>query len=39
MLPITLGEADALVDGLRLFKARVAEHDGRLCLTCFSDSD
>ncbi|WP_200379941.1 FliM/FliN family flagellar motor switch protein [Rubrivivax gelatinosus] len=39
VLPITLGEADALVDGLRLFKARVAEHDGRLCLTCFSDSD
>ncbi|WP_164963656.1 FliM/FliN family flagellar motor switch protein [Rubrivivax sp. JA1026] len=39
VLPITLGEADALVDGLRLFKARVAEHDGRLCLTCFSDSE
>lgn len=39
VLPITLGEADAMVDGLRLFKARVAEHDGRLCLTCFSDSE
>lgn len=37
VLPITLGAADVLIDDSRLFTASIAEHKGKLCLTCFED--
>lgn len=37
VIPVSFGAADVLVDGSRLFTARVAEHKGKLCLTAFED--
>lgn len=39
VLPVRLGLADVLVDQSRLFKAAVAEHKGKLCLTSFEDAE
>ena len=39
VLPVRLGLADVLVDDSRLFKAAVAEHQGKLCLTSFEDAE
>lgn len=39
VLPVRLGLADVLVDDARLFKAAVAEHQGKLCLTSFQDAE
>ena len=39
LIPIRLKAADVLVDGSRLFTASVAEHQGKLCLTSFADTD
>lgn len=37
VIPISLSDADVLIDDSRLFTATVAEHKGKLCLTAFSD--
>src|SRR5690606_20048729 len=39
VLPISLGDADVLIDDSRLFTASVAEHHGKLCLTSLADVD
>lgn len=39
VIPIHMHDADVLIDGSRLFTATVAEHDGKLCLTCFEDAE
>ena len=39
VIPVDLGAADVLIDGSRLFTAAVAEHNGKLCLTSFLDSE
>lgn len=38
IIPVNLGATDVLIDGSRLFTARVAEHKGKLCLTAFDDT-
>ena len=38
IIPISMNDADVLVDDSRLFTATVAEHKGKLCLTCFEDA-
>jgi flagellar motor switch protein FliM len=35
VIPITLASTDVLIDDARLFTASIAEHKGKLCLTCF----
>jgi flagellar motor switch protein FliM len=37
IVPISLGAADVMVGGSRLFTAAVAERKGKLCLTSFED--
>jgi flagellar motor switch protein FliM len=37
LIPVRLGLTDVLVDDSRLFTARVAEHQGKLCLTAFAN--
>lgn len=37
VVPVSFGAADVLIDDSRLFRASVAEHRGKLCLTCFQD--
>jgi len=37
ILPVTLGATDVLIEESRLFTASVAEHKGKLCLTCFEN--
>jgi len=39
VIPISMRDADVLIDGSRLFIATVAEQDGKLCLTCFEDAE
>jgi flagellar motor switch protein FliM len=39
IIPVRLKGTDVTVDGARLFTASVAEHQGKLCLTSFSDAD
>lgn len=39
VIPISMRDADVLIDGSRLFTATVAEQDGKLCLTCFEDAE
>lgn len=39
VIPISMRDADVLIDGSRLFTATVAEHEGKLCLTCFEDAE
>lgn len=39
VIPISMRDADVLIDGSRLFTATVAENDGKLCLTCFEDAE
>lgn len=38
VIPVHVGPADVLVDHTRLFRATVAEHQGKLCLTSFDDA-
>lgn len=37
VIPITLASTDVLIGDARLFTASIAEHKGKLCLTCFED--
>lgn len=37
VIPVNIASADVLVDDVRLFTASIAEHKGKLCLTCFQD--
>jgi flagellar motor switch protein FliM len=37
LIPVRLGLTDVLVDDSRIFTARVAEHQGKLCLTAFTN--
>lgn len=37
VIPISLSDADVLIENSRLFTATVAEHKGKLCLTGFMD--
>lgn len=37
IIPVTLASTDVLIGDERLFTASVAEHKGKLCLTCFED--
>lgn len=37
VIPISLSDADVLIEDSRLFTATVAEHKGKLCLTGFKD--
>lgn len=39
VIPFSLGRADVLLDENRLFTAAVAEHQGKLCLTSFEDTE
>lgn len=39
VIPVSLGATDVLIDDSRLFTATVAEHNGKLCLTSFQDTD
>ncbi|MCW7536516.1 FliM/FliN family flagellar motor C-terminal domain-containing protein [Aquabacterium sp. A7-Y] len=39
LIPVRLGPTEVLVDDTQLFTATVAEHQGKLCLTAFSDVD
>ncbi|WP_040786048.1 FliM/FliN family flagellar motor C-terminal domain-containing protein [Massilia niastensis] len=39
VIPVSVGRADVLLDESRLFTASVAEHKGKLCLTCFEDAE
>ena len=39
VIPVSLKATEVLVDGARLFTASVAEHQGKLCLTSFTDAD
>lgn len=39
VIPVHLGAADVLVAQSRLFRAAVAEHKGKLCLTSFEDAE
>jgi flagellar motor switch protein FliM len=39
VIPISVGRADVLLDGSRLFTAAVTEHKGQLCLTSFEDTE
>ncbi len=37
VIPVSLGATDVLIDDSRLFRAVVAERNGKLCLTSFED--
>ncbi|MFO7305751.1 MAG: FliM/FliN family flagellar motor C-terminal domain-containing protein [Gammaproteobacteria bacterium] len=37
VIPVTVASADVLIGDSHLFTASVAEHKGKLCLTCFED--
>lgn len=37
VIPVTLASTDVLIGDSRLFTASIAEHKGKLCLTCFED--
>lgn len=37
VIPMRLGPTDVLADDSLLFRASIAEHKGKLCLTCFED--
>lgn len=37
IIPVTLAATDVLIGDARLFTASIAEHKGKLCLTCFED--
>lgn len=37
VIPISLGNADVLIEDACIFSARIAEHKGKLCLTGFED--
>lgn len=37
VIPVTVASTDVLIGDSRLFTASLAEHKGKLCLTCFED--
>lgn len=39
VIPVDLGRSDVLVNDSLLFRADVAEHKGKLCLTAFQDTE
>lgn len=39
IIPVRLGRADVLLEESPLFTAAVSEHNGKLCLTSFEDTD